>query len=101
MKPGSREGTSDFFFLLGGRARKKTKKNRVQYAWTMIAIRVTIVHEQHSGKFTEGAFKEGGYEVARDASLLPQLARRGAHWMHSFKDSALLQRTRQFKDVIR
>lgn len=67
IKPVSREGT------------KRLVRKALQYAVSNDRSSVTIVHKGNIMKFTEGAFKEWGYEVARDefgAELLD-----GGPWM--------------------
>ncbi|MBU2012077.1 MAG: NADP-dependent isocitrate dehydrogenase [Gammaproteobacteria bacterium] len=72
VKPVSLEGT------------KRLVRKALQYAVDNDRSSVTIVHKGNIMKFTEGAFKEWGYEVARDefgAELLD-----GGPWMQ-FKNS--------------
>ncbi|WP_313279314.1 NADP-dependent isocitrate dehydrogenase [Stutzerimonas balearica] len=67
IKPVSQEGT------------KRLVRKALQYAVDNDRSSVTIVHKGNIMKFTEGAFKEWGYEVARDefgAELLD-----GGPWM--------------------
>ena len=67
IKPVSLEGT------------KRLMRKALQYAVDNNRSSVTIVHKGNIMKFTEGAFKEWGYEVARDefgAELLD-----GGPWM--------------------
>jgi len=67
IKPVSQEGT------------KRLVRKALQYAADNDRSSVTIVHKGNIMKFTEGAFKEWGYEVARDefgAELLD-----GGPWM--------------------
>lgn len=67
IKPVSQEGT------------KRLVRKALQYAVSNDRSSVTIVHKGNIMKFTEGAFKEWGYEVARDefgAELLD-----GGPWM--------------------
>jgi len=67
IKPVSQEGT------------KRLMRKALQYAVDNDRSSVTIVHKGNIMKFTEGAFKEWGYEVARDefgAELLD-----GGPWM--------------------
>ncbi|MFN3580677.1 MAG: NADP-dependent isocitrate dehydrogenase [Pseudomonas sp.] len=67
IKPVSQEGT------------KRLVQKALQYAVDNDRKSVTIVHKGNIMKFTEGAFKEWGYEVARDefgAELLD-----GGPWM--------------------
>jgi isocitrate dehydrogenase len=67
IKPVSLEGT------------KRLMRKALQYAVDNDRSSVTIVHKGNIMKFTEGAFKEWGYEVARDefgAELLD-----GGPWM--------------------
>jgi isocitrate dehydrogenase len=67
VKPVSQEGT------------KRLVRKALQYAVDNDRSSVTIVHKGNIMKFTEGAFKEWGYEVARDefgAELLD-----GGPWM--------------------
>ncbi len=67
IKPVSQEGT------------KRLVQKALQYAVDNDRESVTIVHKGNIMKFTEGAFKEWGYEVARDefgAELLD-----GGPWM--------------------
>ena len=67
VKPGSEEGT------------KRLVRAAIEYAITNDRDSVTIVHKGNIMKFTEGAFKDWGYEVARDefgAELLD-----GGPWM--------------------
>ena len=67
IKPVSEEGT------------KRLVRRALQYAVDNDRESVTIVHKGNIMKFTEGAFKEWGYEVARtefDAELLD-----GGPWM--------------------
>ncbi|MCW3147784.1 NADP-dependent isocitrate dehydrogenase [Stutzerimonas stutzeri] len=67
IKPVSMEGT------------KRLVRKALQYAVDNDRSSVTIVHKGNIMKFTEGAFKEWGYEVARDefgAELLD-----GGPWM--------------------
>ena len=67
VKPVSLEGT------------KRLVRKALQYAVDNDRTSVTIVHKGNIMKFTEGAFKEWGYEVARDefgAELLD-----GGPWM--------------------
>lgn len=67
VKPVSQEGT------------KRLVQKALQYAVDNDRDSVTIVHKGNIMKFTEGAFKEWGYEVARDdfaAELLD-----GGPWM--------------------
>ncbi|WP_313026314.1 NADP-dependent isocitrate dehydrogenase [Pseudomonas lopnurensis] len=54
IKPVSQEGT------------KRLVRKALQYAVDNDRSSVTIVHKGNIMKFTEGAFKEWGYEVARD-----------------------------------
>ena len=71
IKPISKEGTS------------RLVKRAIQYAIDNDRDSVTIVHKGNIMKFTEGAFKEWGYEVAREefgAKLLD-----GGPW-HQFKN---------------
>jgi len=71
IKPVSQEGT------------KRLVRKALQYAVDNDRSSVTIVHKGNIMKFTEGAFKEWGYEVARDefgAELLD-----GGPWM-TFKN---------------
>lgn len=68
IKPISKEGTS------------RLVKRAIQYAIDNDRDSVTLVHKGNIMKFTEGAFKEWGYEVAREnfgAELLD-----GGPWMH-------------------
>ncbi|WP_278420425.1 NADP-dependent isocitrate dehydrogenase [Stutzerimonas kunmingensis] len=72
VKPVSLEGT------------KRLVRKALQYAVDNDRSSVTIVHKGNIMKFTEGAFKEWGYEVARDefgAELLD-----GGPWMQ-FKNT--------------
>lgn len=67
IKPVSREGT------------KRLVRKALQYAVDNDRSSVTLVHKGNIMKFTEGAFKDWGYEVARDefgAELLD-----GGPWM--------------------
>ncbi len=67
IKPVSRDGT------------KRLVRKALQYAVDNDRSSVTIVHKGNIMKFTEGAFKEWGYEIARDefgAELLD-----GGPWM--------------------
>ncbi|MBG6504935.1 NADP-dependent isocitrate dehydrogenase [Pseudomonas aeruginosa] len=67
IKPGSQEGT------------KRLVRKALQYAVDNDRSSVTLVHKGNIMKFTEGAFKDWGYEVARDefgAELLD-----GGPWM--------------------
>ena len=67
VKPVSQEGT------------KRLVRKALQYAVDNDRSSVTLVHKGNIMKFTEGAFKEWGYEVARDefgAELLD-----GGPWM--------------------
>ncbi|WP_312125690.1 NADP-dependent isocitrate dehydrogenase [Pseudomonas sp.] len=67
IKPVSQEGT------------KRLVRKALQYAVDNDRSSVTLVHKGNIMKFTEGAFKEWGYEVARDefgAELLD-----GGPWM--------------------
>ena len=67
IKPVSRDGT------------RRLVRKALQYAVDNDRSSVTIVHKGNIMKFTEGAFKEWGYEVARDefgAELLD-----GGPWM--------------------
>ena len=67
IKPVSLEGT------------KRLVRKALQYAVDNDRSSVTLVHKGNIMKFTEGAFKEGGYEVAREefgAELLD-----GGPWM--------------------
>jgi len=67
IKPVSEEGT------------KRLVRKALQYAIDNNRTSVTLVHKGNIMKFTEGAFKEWGYEVARDefgANLLD-----GGPWM--------------------
>ncbi|QEY71895.1 NADP-dependent isocitrate dehydrogenase [Pseudomonas denitrificans (nom. rej.)] len=67
IKPVSREGT------------KRLVRKALQYAVDNDRSSVTIVHKGNIMKFTEGAFKDWGYELARDefgAQLLD-----GGPWM--------------------
>ncbi|GAA6129963.1 NADP-dependent isocitrate dehydrogenase [Halopseudomonas sabulinigri] len=67
IKPVSEEGT------------KRLARKALQYAVDNDRDSVTIVHKGNIMKFTEGAFKEWGYEIARDefgAELLD-----GGPWM--------------------
>src|SRR5690606_1059436 len=67
IKPVSEQGT------------KRLMRKALQYAVDNDRSSVTIVHKGNIMKFTEGAFKEWGYEVARDefgAELLD-----GGPWM--------------------
>ncbi len=66
VKPVSLEGT------------KRLVRKALQYAVDNDRSSVTIVHKGNIMKFTEGAFKEWGYEVARDED--------GGPWMQ-FKNS--------------
>ena len=73
IKPVSLEGT------------KRLVRKALQYAVDNDRSSVTLVHKGNIMKFTEGAFKEWGYEVARDefgAELLD-----GGPWMQ-FKNPA-------------
>ncbi|MFV3414937.1 NADP-dependent isocitrate dehydrogenase [Pseudomonas nitroreducens] len=73
IKPVSQEGT------------KRLVRKALQYAVDNDRSSVTIVHKGNIMKFTEGAFKDWGYEVARDefgAQLLD-----GGPWMQ-FKNPA-------------
>ena len=45
---------------------KRLVRKAIQYALTQGRDSVTLVHKGNIMKFTEGAFKEWGYEVARD-----------------------------------
>ncbi len=45
---------------------KRLARKAVQYAIDQGRSSVTLVHKGHIMKFTEGAFKEWGYELARD-----------------------------------
>lgn len=84
IKPVSEEGT------------KRLVQKALQYAVDNDRESVTIVHKGNIMKFTEGAFKEWGYEVARDefgAELLD-----GGPWMQ-FKNPKT-DRNIVVKDVI-
>jgi len=73
IKPVSKEGT------------KRLVRKALQYAVDNDRSSVTIVHKGNIMKFTEGAFKDWGYELARDefgAQLLD-----GGPWMQ-FKNPA-------------
>ncbi|WP_447749676.1 NADP-dependent isocitrate dehydrogenase [Pseudomonas nicosulfuronedens] len=73
IKPVSEEGT------------KRLVRKALQYAVDNDRSSVTIVHKGNIMKFTEGAFKDWGYEIARDefgAQLLD-----GGPWMQ-FKNPA-------------
>jgi len=73
IKPVSQEGT------------KRLVRKALQYAVDNDRDSVTIVHKGNIMKFTEGAFKDWGYEIARDefgAQLLD-----GGPWMQ-FKNPA-------------
>ncbi|KAF1056722.1 MAG: Isocitrate dehydrogenase [NADP] [Pseudomonas delhiensis] len=73
IKPVSEEGT------------KRLVRKALQYALDNDRASVTLVHKGNIMKFTEGAFKDWGYEVARDefgAELLD-----GGPWMQ-FKNPA-------------
>ncbi|MFS2122916.1 NADP-dependent isocitrate dehydrogenase [Pseudomonas sp. Pseusp97] len=84
IKPVSQEGT------------KRLVRKALQYAVDNDRSSVTIVHKGNIMKFTEGAFKDWGYEVARDefgAQLLD-----GGPWMQ-FKNPTT-GRNIVVKDVI-
>lgn len=68
VKPVSEQGT------------KRLVRKAIQYCIDQDRDSVTLVHKGNIMKFTEGAFKEWGYELARDefgAELLD-----GGPWMH-------------------
>ncbi len=67
IKPVSQEGT------------KRLVRKALQYAVDNDRSSVTIVHKGNIMKFTEGAFKEWGYEVARDEFAAELLD--GGPWM--------------------
>ncbi|MEH6499119.1 MAG: NADP-dependent isocitrate dehydrogenase [Pseudoalteromonas distincta] len=67
VKPVSQEGT------------KRLVQKALQYAVDNDRDSVTIVHKGNIMKFTEGAFKEWGYEVARDEFAAELLD--GGPWM--------------------
>ena len=67
IKPVSQEGT------------KRLVKAAIQYAIDNNRSSVTLVHKGNIMKFTEGAFKDWGYEVARDE--FGALPLNGGPWM--------------------
>ncbi len=71
IKPISKEGTS------------RLVKRAIQYAIDNDRDSVTLVHKGNIMKFTEGAFKEWGYEVAREVFGAETLD--GGPW-HHFKN---------------
>jgi isocitrate dehydrogenase len=84
IKPVSREGTT------------RLVKAAIQYAIDNNRDSVTLVHKGNIMKFTEGAFKDWGYEVARDefgATLMD-----GGPWMQLIHPGT--KKTIIIKDVI-
>lgn len=67
IKPVSKEGTT------------RLVKAAIQYAIDNHRESVTLVHKGNIMKFTEGAFKDWGYEVARD--LFGAVPYQGGPWM--------------------
>ena len=67
IKPVSEEGT------------KRLVKSAIQYAVDNDKKTVTLVHKGNIMKFTEGAFKEWGYQVARDTFGAKEY--QGGPWM--------------------
>lgn len=84
IKPVSKEGTS------------RLVKRAIQYAIDNDRDSVTLVHKGNIMKFTEGSFKEWGYEVARDQ--FGATLKDGGPWM-SFKNPRT-QKEIIIKDVI-
>ncbi len=68
IKPVSQEGTS------------RLVKAAIQYAIDNHRDSVTLVHKGNIMKFTEGAFKDWGYQVARDS--FGAIEYQGGPWMH-------------------
>lgn len=84
IKPISEEGT------------RRLVKRAIQYAIDNDRESVTLVHKGNIMKFTEGAFKEWGYEVAREIFDAKPL--NGGPWLH-FKNPNT-KRDIVIKDVI-
>ena len=63
IKPMSRVGT------------KRLVRMAIRYAIAEAAASVTLVHKGNIMKFTEGAFKDWGYELAREEFARPDVHR--------------------------
>ena len=66
MKVNIREGSGIGIKPMSSFGTKRLVRAAIRYALTHHKESVTLVHKGNIMKFTEGAFKEWGYEVARD-----------------------------------
>jgi isocitrate dehydrogenase len=75
IKPVSEEGT------------KRLIKSSLEYALRYGRRSVTIVHKGNIMKFTEGAFRDWGYEVALDPSLRDKVVTQREAWVIENKEN--------------